>query len=137
MQPRRSLSSSWASATRSGWASWPVSPGPGGNVTGFSNFVSQLNPKRLELLSELVPQARVIALLANPNNSNADRMIEDVQEAARAKGVPLYILKGGAEDEFETAFASLVELQTGALLVGDDPFFFSRRDQLVALTARH
>jgi putative tryptophan/tyrosine transport system substrate-binding protein len=82
-------------------------------------------PKRLELLSELVPQASVISLLVNPNNSNAERMIGDVQEAARTKRVQLYILKAGAEDEFETAFASLVELQTGALLVGDDPFFFS------------
>jgi putative tryptophan/tyrosine transport system substrate-binding protein len=63
--------------------------------------------------------------------------MRDVQEAARAKGVQLHILKAGAEDEFETAFASLVQSHAGALLVGNDPFFFSRREELVALAARH
>ena len=110
---------------------------PGGNLTGVTILTAELNPKRFELLSELVPQAAVIALLVNPNNASAERVIRDVQEAARAKGVQLDILKAGAEDEFETAFASLVQLQAGALLIGNDPFFFSRRDQLVALAARH
>ena len=110
---------------------------PGGNLTGVTILTAELNPKRFELLSELVPQAGVIALLVNPNNASAERVIRDVQEAARAKGVQLDILKAGAEDEFETAFASLVQLQAGALLIGNDPFFFSRRDQLVALAARH
>ena len=94
-------------------------------------------PKRLELLSELVPQARVIALLVNPNNSNAERMIRDVQEAARAKGVQLHILKAGTESEIDAAFASLVQLHAGALVVGADAFFNSRREQLVALASRH
>ena len=94
-------------------------------------------PKRLELLSELVPQAKVIALLVNPNNSLAERMMRDVQEAARAKGVQLDILKAGTESEIDAAFASLVQLHAGALLVGSDPFFFSRREQLVALASRH
>ena len=94
-------------------------------------------PKRLELLSELVPQARVIALLVNPNNPTAERIMRDVQEAARAKGVQLPILKAGTESEIDAAFASLVQLQAGALLVGADPFFDSRREQLVALAARH
>src|SRR5438093_3610031 len=62
---------------------------PGGNLTGFSNLFIELHPKRLELLSELAPEARVIALLVNPNNPNAERIIRDVQEAARAKGVRL------------------------------------------------
>ena len=110
---------------------------PGGNLTGVTILTAELNPKRFELLSELVPQAGVIALLVNPNNASAERVIRDVQEAARAKGVQLDILKAGAEDEFETAFASLVQRQAGALLIGNDPFFFSRRDQLVALAARH
>jgi len=79
----------------------------------------------------------VIALLVNPNNPTAESIIEDVQEAARAKGVQLQILKAGAESEIDTAFATLVQLQAGALIVGADPFFFSRRDQLVALAARH
>ena len=94
-------------------------------------------PKRLELLSELVPQARVIALLVNPNNPNTERMIRDVQEAARAKGVQLPILKASTESEIDAAFATLVQLQAGALVVGADPFFNSRREQLVALASRH
>jgi len=89
------------------------------------------------LLSELVPQARVIALLVNPNNANAEPMMRDVQEAARAKGLQLPILKAGSESEIDAAFATLVQLQAGALVVSTDPFFFSRRDQLVALASRH
>ena len=108
---------------------------PGGNLTGLSIMVLELTPKRLELLSELVPQARVVALLVNPNNPNP--WIGDVQEAARAKGVQLQILKAGAEGEIDTTFASLVEQHADALVVGDDPFFFSRREQLVALASRH
>jgi len=110
---------------------------PGGNLTGFSIITSELMSKRLELLFDLAPQAGVIALLVNPNNTGTEPMIRDVQEAARAKGVRLPILKAGAEGEFETAFASLVQLQASALLVGSDPYFFSRRDQLVALASRH
>jgi putative tryptophan/tyrosine transport system substrate-binding protein len=110
---------------------------PGGNLTGFSIITVELMPKRLELLSELVPQAKVIALLVNPDNPNSDPIIRDVQEAARAKGVQLPVLKAGAEGDFEGAFASLVGLHAGALLIGADPFFFSRREQLVALASRH
>jgi putative ABC transport system substrate-binding protein len=110
---------------------------PGGNLTGISILTAALMPKRFELLSEMVPQAKMIVLLANPNNLAAERMMRDVQEAARARGVQLQILKAGAEDEFETAFAALVHLHAGALLVGNDPFFSSRREELVALAARH
>jgi putative tryptophan/tyrosine transport system substrate-binding protein len=110
---------------------------PGGNLTGFSSLSTELSPKRLELLSELVPQAGVIALLVNPNNANAEPVIRDVQEAARAKGVRVPILKAGTEDEIDAAFASLVELHAGALFVGGDPFFFSRREQLLGLASRH
>jgi putative tryptophan/tyrosine transport system substrate-binding protein len=110
---------------------------PGGNLTGFSVLASELTPKRLELLSELVPQARVIALLVNPTNPLTEPMIPDVQEAARAKGVQLAILKASTESEIDTAFASLVQLQAGAVVVGADGFFDSRREQLVALASRH
>jgi putative ABC transport system substrate-binding protein len=110
---------------------------PGGNLTGFSIITVRLHPKLLELLSELVPRAGVIALLVNPNNPNAERVMRDVQEAARAKGVKLAILKASAEDEFETVFASLVQLHAGALVVAADAFFNSRREQLVALASRH
>jgi len=110
---------------------------PGGNLTGFTTMSLELNPKRLELLSELVPQAKVIALLANPNNPQTDAVIRDVQDAARAKGVQLHILQAGTESEIDGAFASLVQLHAGALVVMGDAFFFSRREQLVALATRH
>jgi putative ABC transport system substrate-binding protein len=109
---------------------------PGGNLTGFSILAPELMPKRLELLSELVPQAGVIALLVNPTNPTADRIIRDVQEAARTKGVQLAVLKASTESEIDTAFASLVQLQAGGLLVGTDPFFNIRREKLIALSAR-
>src|SRR5262249_25714905 len=83
---------------------------PGGNLTGVSVFAIELNPKRLELLSELVPQARVFALLVNPNSPNAERIIADVQQAARAKGLQLHILRAGTEGEIDTAFDALVQL---------------------------
>jgi putative tryptophan/tyrosine transport system substrate-binding protein len=110
---------------------------PGGNLTGLSILVRELMPKRLELLAEMVPQAGAIALLVNPSNPNAERIIREVQEAARAKGVQLHVLKAGTEGEIDAAFASLVELHAGALVVAADPFFNSRREQLVALAARH
>jgi putative tryptophan/tyrosine transport system substrate-binding protein len=109
---------------------------PGGNLTGIAIMVTELTPKRLELLSDLVPQAKVIALLVNPNNSNAERIIGDMQEAARARGVQLHILKAATESEIDAAFSTLVQLHASALLVGADPFFNSRREKLVALSAR-
>ncbi len=110
---------------------------PGGNLTGFSPFQFELMPKRLELLTELVPQARVIALLVNPNDPRAEGLIRDMQEAARAKGVQLPILKAATESEIDAAFATLVKLHAGALLVFPDPFFGTRREQLLALASRH
>src|SRR5258706_10262497 len=110
---------------------------PGGNLTGVSFVPNELTAKRLELLSELVPQAGVIALLVNPNNANAERVIRDVQEAARTKGLQLHFLKARSEREIDTAFASLVQLHAGALVVGADPFLSTRRERLVALASRH
>jgi putative ABC transport system substrate-binding protein len=107
---------------------------PGGNLTGISTMAPELSPKRLELLSELVPQVGVIALLVNPNNSNTERIIGDMQEAARAKGVQLHILIAGTESEIDGAF---VRLHAGALVVGGDPFFANWREQLVTLAASH
>jgi putative ABC transport system substrate-binding protein len=110
---------------------------PGGNLTGVSLLTVELMAKRLELLSELVPQAKVIALLMNPNNPDTEPTIRDMQEAARTKGVQLPILKAASESEIDAAFASLVQLQAGGLVIGTDPFFASRREQLAALAARH
>jgi putative ABC transport system substrate-binding protein len=109
---------------------------PGGNLTGVTFMMTKLNPKRLELLSELVLQADMIALLVNPSNESAEPQMRDVQEAARAKGVQLRILKASTEGEIDAAFATFVQLHASALLVGADPFFFSRRENLVALAAR-
>jgi putative tryptophan/tyrosine transport system substrate-binding protein len=110
---------------------------PGGNLTGLSFLNPELNPKRFELLSELVPQAKVIALLVNPNSSPPEHVIRAVQEAARPKRVQLHILKAGTESEIDAAFTSLVQREAGALVVSSDPFFYGRRAQLVALAARH
>jgi ABC-type uncharacterized transport system substrate-binding protein len=110
---------------------------PSGNLTGISILAVQLVPKRLELLSELIPQARMFALLVNPNNGYTEPMTRDVEEAARAKGLQLTILKASTESEIEAAFANLGNLRTDALVIGDDPFFVARLGQLVALASRY
>jgi putative tryptophan/tyrosine transport system substrate-binding protein len=122
----------------------PVSQGlvanmarPGGNLTGVSFLTMALNPKRFELLRELVPQARVFALLVNPDNRVFERIVKDLEQAARANGVQLHVLKASIESEIDAAFTSLVRRQAGALVVSSDPFFYARREQLVALAARH
>jgi putative ABC transport system substrate-binding protein len=109
---------------------------PSSNLTGVSILYTELVPKRLELLSELVPQTRVIVVLVNPNSAEAEPTIRGAQEAASAKRVKLHILKAATEGEIDTAFATLIQMQ-GALLVGADPFFGSRSEQIVALAARH
>ncbi|HZK88693.1 MAG TPA: ABC transporter substrate-binding protein [Stellaceae bacterium] len=108
---------------------------PGGNLTGVSILIVELNAKRLELISELVPQAKAIAVLANP--ANAERISREVQDAARAKAVELVMLQASTESEIAGVFATLAPRQVGALVVGNDPFFNSRREQLVGLAARH
>jgi putative tryptophan/tyrosine transport system substrate-binding protein len=108
---------------------------PGGNLTGVSSY--ELTPKRVEMLAELVPRAKVVALLVNPSNAIAEPMIRNAQEAARAKGLELQILKASTESEIDAAFATLVALHAGALVLPSDTFFNSRLDQLVALAARH
>jgi putative tryptophan/tyrosine transport system substrate-binding protein len=112
---------------------------PGGNLTGVTLFGGELNPKRLELLSDLVPQVGVIALLVNPNTPRAGAAgaLSSMQDAARAKGVQLHILNAASESEIDAAFATLVELHAGALVVDQSLLFFSRREQLGALAARY
>jgi len=109
---------------------------PGGNVTGVANFDDVLGAKRLELLRELVPKAEMIGLLINPNNPNAETIASRLQEAARTLGQQIRILNASTEGEVDAAFATLAELRIGAILVASDPFFVSRRDQIVALAAR-
>ena len=110
---------------------------PGGNVTGFTNISTELMPKLVELLTELAPQTKVIALLVNSNNANAEGIIRNTQEAARAKRVQLHVLKGGTEAEIDMAFTSLDQLQAGGLVIDPDGFLTSRREQIVALASRH
>jgi len=109
---------------------------PGGNLTGVTNLNIQLWQKRVELIAELVPAARVIGLLQNPNNLRPRAPIGSTQEAATAKGLQLEVLKAATESEIEAAFASLVQRHIGALIVAD-PLFDSRSEQIVSLAARH
>ena len=110
---------------------------PGGNVTGVVFFSSVLGAKRLDLLRQLVPEAKSIAILANPNNSNTEAEVKDVQAAALAIGQPLVILEASDERDIETAFATLRQRGAGALFVGSGPLMNSQRERLVALAARH
>jgi putative tryptophan/tyrosine transport system substrate-binding protein len=108
---------------------------PGGNLTGVS--LHGLAAKRIELLCDLVPQAKAIGLLVNPNDPSTDVDIRDAQEAARAKGVQLHVVKAGSDNEIEPAFATLSELRAGALVVVSSVLFSRRMVQLVALASRH
>jgi putative tryptophan/tyrosine transport system substrate-binding protein len=110
---------------------------PGGNVTGTSLFTSELEAKKLSLLRELVPKAPLIAMLVNPTNPSAETDIEDVQKAAGAVGQRIILLRASSEHDIDAAFETLVQQRADALLVAHDPFFLSRRDQLVALATRH
>jgi len=110
---------------------------PGGNVTGASLFTSELEAKKLALLHELVPKARLIAMLVNPTNPSADTAIADVQNAARAIAQQISLLKASSEHDIQTAFETAVRQRAGGVLVAHDPYFLSRRDQFVALAARH
>jgi putative ABC transport system substrate-binding protein len=95
---------------------------PGGNITGVTSLNAQVGPKRLELVHELVPTATVVGLLVNPTNPNEAEM---------------HVLHASAEGDFDAAFATIIQLQAGALAIGTDPLFTSRLEQLAALTVRH
>jgi putative ABC transport system substrate-binding protein len=111
---------------------------PGGNMTGFTAIATELISKRFELLSELLPHARIIALLVNPNSLSVSEVaIRLAQQAASAKGIQLLTLKAGDEADLEAAFASIVQPHADGLVVGADAFFFYRREQIAALAARY
>jgi putative ABC transport system substrate-binding protein len=92
-------------------------------------------PKKLELLHELVPKAVVIGMLVNPTSPNAEIVSKDLQAAARALGLEIYVVHASTDRDIDTAFATIMQRGAGALLVGNDPFFTGQRDQLVALAA--
>jgi putative tryptophan/tyrosine transport system substrate-binding protein len=106
-------------------------------MTGVSILTSSLASKRLEVLREVVPKAESIGMLVKPGRPSADEQIRDAREAARTLGLRIHFLEANREGDLERAFATLVQMQMGALLVGADPFFNSRRDHIVALAARH
>jgi putative tryptophan/tyrosine transport system substrate-binding protein len=111
---------------------------PGGNLTGVTTLNVELGPKRLELLHELVPTATIIAVLVNPANPiNSETTLRDLQTAAGTLGLQLHVLHASTERDFDTVFASLVQMRAGALVIGNDALFLSRSEKLAVLTVRH
>jgi putative ABC transport system substrate-binding protein len=110
---------------------------PGGNITGVTFFNAEMRAKRLELLHELVPQATTIAFLVNSANPLTELSIKDMQAAARSVGQQIIVLSASTRNEIDAAFATLVRERAGGLLINNDAFFASQRDQLVALAALH
>ena len=110
---------------------------PGGNVTGVLNIVAELTAKRLELLNELAPTSASIAMLRNPANAEGGAQVQAINAAAKLIGKRVHIATARTERDFEPAFATLLERGSDALFIAPDPFFASRRRQLVELVARH
>jgi putative ABC transport system substrate-binding protein len=111
---------------------------PGGNVTGVTQTNVEVAPKRLQLLHELVPKANIIALLVDPAAPTlAEMTTKEVQAAARTLGLELHVLNASTESDLDVAFAKLIQLRAGGLVIGGGPFLISRSEQLAALAARH
>lgn len=110
---------------------------PGGNITGVSILDVELGPKRLELLHSLIPTATIIAVLVNPADpARAETITRNMQAAARDLKLQLHVLHASTDRDFDAVFASLVQLRAGGLVIGGDPFFNSRSEQLGTLTLR-
>jgi putative tryptophan/tyrosine transport system substrate-binding protein len=111
---------------------------PDSNLTGATTLTLEVGPKWLQLLHEMVPTATSLALLINPTSPNlAETQSRDLQAAARSQGLQLHVLRASTEQDFETAFSSVVQLQAGGLVISSDSFFFSRSAQLAKLAIRH
>jgi putative ABC transport system substrate-binding protein len=110
---------------------------PGGNATGMNILTATLEPKRLGLLRELVPQAATIGVLLNPNFPPAESQLRDLQEAARTIGLQIHVLDASTDRELDAAFETIAQQRIAALAVTADPFFDTRRNKLVTLAARH
>jgi putative tryptophan/tyrosine transport system substrate-binding protein len=110
---------------------------PTGNATGVYGFVTELGPKRLHLLRELVPHAKLIAFIVNRSSMNAPFQVDEMRAAAQVIGQDILVLNGSNESEVDAAFATLTERRAGAILYGANTWFQVIRDQLVALAARH
>ena len=110
---------------------------PGGNITVITPGTTLLSAKRLELLRELVPAATIIGILTNPKYPDTAVQLQDIEEAARMRGQQIHVLNASSEREVDAAFTSLVKERVGALLAASDPFFDTRRDQIISLAARY
>jgi putative tryptophan/tyrosine transport system substrate-binding protein len=110
---------------------------PGGNLTGVSWIGGALRAKNLQLIHELVPAADLVAMLVNPSSPSAEVQSKEVQQAAGPIGTKILILNASTDGEIDAAFATLAQERAGALIVSTDPFLRTRREQLVALAARH
>jgi putative ABC transport system substrate-binding protein len=111
---------------------------PDGNVTGVTQASVEVSPKRLELLHELLPAVRVMALLIDPTDSStANTTVSEVMAAAQSFGLQLHVLNASNERDFDGVFAKLMQLGAGGLVIAGGPFFVSHREQLAALTVRH
>ncbi len=110
---------------------------PGGNVTGITSLNSEVGPKRLELLRELLPNASTTALLVNPLNPSAGALSTAMQAAARSLGFQNNILRASSENELDNAFATLVQTQTKGLVIGTDAFFTGQSQKIAAMALKH
>jgi putative ABC transport system substrate-binding protein len=110
---------------------------PSGNLTGVTSLSLEVGPKRLELMHEAVPAATLIGLLVNPTNPLTEAFLSDQQAAARILGVRLHVLHASAERDFDAAFATLVQVRAGGLVIGPDAFLVRGTEQLAALALRH
>jgi putative ABC transport system substrate-binding protein len=110
---------------------------PGGNATGFTLLTNQMEPKRVGLLHELVPNVSLLGALINPSFPPAVRQLEDIQTATRNIGQNLLVGRADTDAQLQTAFATFVEQRVGAVLVTAAPFFDTRREQIIALAAQH
>ena len=110
---------------------------PGGNLTGVNYIVSDLGPKRIDLIAQMVPQVRTVATMVNPQNPDTPRAVGEMQEAARRRGLQLLVAAAASEREVDDAFTTIVTQGGGALVIQADPLIHSWRDQLITLASRH
>lgn len=110
---------------------------PGGNVTGVTSLNVEIGPKRLELMHELLPAAKAIALLLNPNSPTTERQLKEMQTAADALGLQLHVLYASSEDDFDAVFARVRQSQSGGLVIGGDILFTGSSNKLAAMTLGH
>jgi putative tryptophan/tyrosine transport system substrate-binding protein len=110
---------------------------PGGNITGVHLFFTELSAKRLGLLHDLLPQVTVVGAMLNPTNPNSERQAKDLQTAGRALGLQIQIVYAGSVQEIDAGFDAFGLQKVGAVIVGSDPSYYVRREQILALAARH